>query len=571
VTVRRRMSDPEMEIPRGPVVSRRQVLGAGMLGAVGALAAASTRFPGVRGLSAAQRGLLERAAMTTASTNSTVTDIEHVVILMQENRSFDHYFGVLSTVRGWSDPKVTTQVVGGVRYPVFDQFGYEPGTGPDPAGYLQPFELLSLPPSDDGQTTNDITHAWGPQHDSWNGGAMNKFLSTHLAVDGTADGIPNGIVTMGYFSRGDLPFYYALADAFTVCDAYYCSVLGPTDPNRCMAMSASIDPSGENGGPILETYVATRPEHYGKFTWETMPQRLSEAGVSWKVYQDPTADFTLSPLLYFKPFADPSTLAEVAMAAQANVPQYPATFDADVASGQLPSVSWIIPPLAQCEHLVQTILNSLVSNPDVWVSTVLFVVYDENGGFFDHVPPPVSARGTAGEWLTVSPLPTAATGIPGPVGLGFRTPCLVVSPFSAGGNVCSEVFDHTSTLRFLETRFGVTVPNLSAWRRAATGDLTGAFAFPEPGVTAVPALPPTSLGTLTVAEQAVMNAFLGTEDVGEPYPPPTSNAMPAQETSPTRRRLPLSHNPSSRADERLASTWSPTRRGDVHQVEPVPV
>ena len=531
----------------GLLVTRRQVLGAGMLGTAAAAAGLSNRLPGSRLLRTRQGRLLERALEAAMSTGSSVTDIEHVVVLMQENRSFDHYFGVLSTVRGWSDPSVPTQVVSGRRYPVFDQFGYQPGVGPDPGGYLQPFELLSFPPTEDGQTTNDITHAWGPQHRSWHDGAMDAFVSTHLAADGTE----NGILTMGYFSRGDLPFYYALADAFTICDAYHCSVLGPTDPNRCMAMSASIDPSGANGGPILETYVPTRPAHYGTFTWETMPQRLSEAGVSWKVYQDPTGDFTLSPLLYFKPFADPSTPAEVAMAAQANVPQYPATFVTDVTTGQLPAVSWIIPPLAQCEHpaappeygenLVQSILDTLVSNPEVWASTVLFVVYDENGGFFDHVPPPVPSQGAAGEWLTVSPLPSAATGIAGPVGLGFRTPCLVVSPFSAGGNVCSEVFDHTSLLRFMETRFGVPVPNLSPWRRSVTGDMTGAFTCPDPETTAVPPLPPTSLGTLTVAEQAVLNALAGTEDEGEPYPPPTSNAMPAQETSPRRQRLPLRH------------------------------
>ena len=102
----------------------------------------------------------------------------------------------------------------------------------------------------------------------------------------------------------------------------------------------------------------------------------------------------------------------------------------------------------------------------------MFVAYDENGGFFDHVPPPTAPPGTGGEWLTASPLPSEASGVAGPIGLGFRVPCLVVSPFSRGGLVCSDVFDHTSLLRFLETRFGVAVPNLSAWRRETVGDLT---------------------------------------------------------------------------------------------------
>ncbi len=435
------------------------------------------------GLNARSGALLDRALAHTAAARD-INDVNHVVILMQENRSFDHYFGTLSHTRGFSDRHVLHQRVAGKRYPIFDQFGYQPGQGPDPAGYLQPFHLVSDPPQQDGQTTNDITHNWGPQHTSWNDGAMDGFVTTHMA----ADGVANGLVTMGYFTRQDLAFYYALADAFTICDGYHCSVLGPTDPNRVMSISATIDPAGAGGGPVLETYTSDRQTHYGTFTWETMPERLAGAGVSWKVYNDPTALLELSPFPYFKTFSDPSTPAEVALAAQALSPVYPTSFMADVAAGTLPAVSWIMPPLAECEHpaappeygeyLVSQILSTLVSNPDVWAQTVFFIVYDENGGFFDHVPPPTPAGGTDGEHLTVSPLPAAASGIAGPIGLGFRTPCLVVSPFSRGGYFCSDTFDHTSVLRFLETRFGVPVPNLSTWRRSVTGDLTTALEPP---------------------------------------------------------------------------------------------
>jgi phospholipase C len=205
-------------------------------------------------------------------------------------------------------------------------------------------------------------------------------------------------------------------------------------------------------------------------------------------------------------------------------------------------------PLAECEHpaappeygeyLVQEVLQTLVSNPDVWSQTVLFVIYDENGGFFDHVPPPTPPVGTAGEYLTVDPLPTDASGIAGPVGLGFRVPCHVISPFSRGGYLCSDTLDHTSTLRFLETRFGVEVPNLTAWRRSVTGDMTKALALAKPPNTSVPDLPTTSLGDTEVAEQAVINALAGTEDVGIPYPAPTSNKMPKQESSPRRPKVP---------------------------------
>ena len=212
-----------------------------------------------------------------------------------------------------------------------------------------------------------------------------------------------------------------------------------------------------------------------------MPERLSEAGVGWKVYNDPTTLLELSPFPYFKVFAHPSTPAELELSSRAMDAVYPSSFQADVLAGTLPAVSWIMPPLAECEHpaappeygefLVQEILDTLVSNPDVWSRTLFLVVYDENGGFFDHVVPPTPPAGTAGEHLTVTPLPAAASGIAGPVGLGFRVPCLVVSPFSRGGYVCSETFDlTTSTLRLLEARFGVEVPNLSAWRRSVTGE-----------------------------------------------------------------------------------------------------
>src|SRR5262249_36199922 len=150
------------------------------------------------------------------------------------------------------------------------------------------------------------------------------------------------------------------------------------------------------------------------------------------------------------------------------------TFEADCAAGTLPQVSWVLAPLVQSEHppapvtygevAAARVLNALTLNPSVWSRTALFITYDENGGFFDHLPPPVAPKGTPGEWLKVNPLPGDAAGVAGPIGLGFRVPLLLVSPYSRGGFVCSDTFDHTSLLRFLETRFGVEVPNLSVWR-----------------------------------------------------------------------------------------------------------
>jgi phospholipase C len=190
-------------------------------------------------------------------------------------------------------------------------------------------------------------------------------------------------------------------------------------------------------------------------------------------------------------------------------------------------------------------LSALVGNPALWERTVMFETYDENGGFFDHVAPPTAPRGTAGEWLTVSPLPPAAAGIAGPIGLGMRVPGLVISPFSRGGLVCSDTFDHTSLLRFLETRFGVEVPNLSAWRRAAVGDLTSALNLAVKRDTSVPSLPQPSPVDPTMLRECAPSAVQGQIQgnlftvpvVGQspPYPVPAHQQLPRQEPGPPRR------------------------------------
>jgi phospholipase C len=333
-----------------------------------------------------------------------------------------------------------------------------------------------------GECTNDITHNWGPQHRSFNGGRMDRFVVEHLQADGAA----NGPLTMGYYERADLAYYHALADAFTLCDGYHCSVMGPTDPNRLYSISGTIDPEGKQGGPLLETDtkgVSSSGSAYN-FTWTTMPEQLRAAGVTWKVYGTPDASLDNLLLDFTKYRTDPE------LAANAFTPTFPADFQADAAAGSLPQVSWVLAPLAETEHppsapvlgeyATSQVLDALTANPAVWAKTAFFVTWDENGGFFDHVPPPVAPPGTPGEYVTVNPLPASAEGISGPIGLGFRVPLLVISPFSRGGFVSSDVFDHTSLLRFLETRFGAEVPNLSAWRRSVTGDLTSAFNFAAP-------------------------------------------------------------------------------------------
>jgi phospholipase C len=336
---------------------------------------------------------------------------------------------------------------------------------------------------------------------------MDGFVRAHEAVDGTVNGVPVGPETMGYYTRSDIRFYYALANAFTICDGYHCSVIGPTDSNRLMSMSATIDPAGTHGGPMLLTLPTTtgiqRSSLAGHFTWATMPERLEAHGVSWKVYTSSPTGPLDNVLPYFKQYQAGSKLARKGID-----PTYPQDFLADLAHGLLPQVSWLLPSIFADEHpgpggsspaageaASRQVVEALLSHPKTWRKTALFITWDENGGFFDHVTPPTAPPGTKGEYLTVSTLPAAAEGTRGPIGLGFRVPMLVVSPFSRGGLVCSDTFDHTSTLRFLETRFGVEVPNLSAWRRRVTGDLTSAFNFAAAPSYGRPSLPNTSAGS----------------------------------------------------------------------------
>jgi phospholipase C len=455
-------------------LTRREVLHAGAAAGVTA------------GMLALGADPLIQRVLASPAPRGRLTDIEHVVILIQENRSFDHYFGTLPGVRGFSDHRGRRAL-------------YQPGyPAPGFNGYLLPFHLSTggMP-----QCFPDITHEWVPQHLSWDAGEMDGFVRTHLAVDGAAA----GPATMGYYERADIPFYHALVDAFTICDSYHCSVFGPTDPNRLYSMSATIDPDGANGGPLLQTLGILRFSFAGRFTWTTMPEQLSAAGVSWKVYTDPGGGVFDNVLSYFRAYQ-----TEPELAARAFKPVYPRDFLADLAEGALPQVSWINTSLAQTEHpgfstaevgeyAVQQVLQSLLATPSVWDKTALFVTWDENGGFFDHVAPPVPPAGTPGEYLTVPDLTGKSGGITGPIGLGFRVPMIVVSPFSRGGFVCSDVFDHTSIPRFLETRFGAEVPNLSEWRREVTGDMTSAFNFKRPD-TSTPELPVVNVSAEQIAD-----------------------------------------------------------------------
>ncbi|MEV4556617.1 phosphocholine-specific phospholipase C [Kitasatospora sp. NPDC049285] len=467
-------------------------------------------------------GTLGRAE---AATTGTITDVKHVVVLMQENRSFDHYFGTLKGVRGFADRSAILTAGGNS---VFNQV--------NGSGRQYPWQLSAnntwwwgTSAESIAQCDGSLDHGWSTQHSAWNAGKMDNWIS--------AKGSNR---TMGYMARADIPFHYALADAYTICDAYHCSILSATGPNRTYLWSGSIDPNGTAGGPAYDGGSESG------LTWQTYAEALQNAGVSWKVYQNASDNFGDNGLAYFKQFTDAASSSPLAQRGMGSVPKasgstpddIAAAIRADALAGTLPQVSWVVADQAHSEHpdappndgahFVNQVINALAASPEVFDSTVLFLNYDENDGFFDHVPPPVPADGTADEFTEGAA-----------IGLGFRVPMIIVSPWTRGGWVDSEVFDHTSVIRFLETWTSAigkpaACPNISAWRRQVCGDLTSAFDFAHP-VYGLPALPDVS----ATVHQAGCNVT--------PNPGPTTNALPAQEPG-TRPARALPYQPNGNVD-----------------------
>jgi phospholipase C len=444
-----------------------------------------------------------RKALATPAANSTrsIRDVRHIVILMQENRSFDHYFGTLRGVRGFGDPHPIPLPNG---KPVWHQS--------DGEREVLPFHLNT-------STTNALRvpvtpHTFADAQAAWDQGRLAHWPRFKTPY------------SMGYYRREDLPFQFALADAFTICDAYHCSVTTGTDPNRIVFFSGSnFDPALRARG-INCTDADSEPDNLrcwikgtlpspgytyagSALQWPTLPEVLERAGVDWRIYQDPNNNWTgaMHGGLAFAGFrnAKPgSAVYEKGMRHWSL--QHLAE---DVRKGTLPQVSWILPPQEWSEHPLPStplhgaqftlrVLQTLMSNPDVWSRTAFFLTFDENDGQFDHVPPPAppslesdgrfAGKSTldlggmyfsdpAGKYLHAGdPYRNAIR----PWGLGPRVPMYVISPWSRGGYVCSQVFDHTSVGRFLERRFGIEIPAISPWHRAVCGDLTTAFDFDTP-------------------------------------------------------------------------------------------
>ena len=499
--------------------SRREVLKA--LAAVGALHALPD-------------SIAKALAVPAHHRTGSIKDVQHIVILTQENRSFDHYFGTLRGVRGFGDPRA-------VRLPSGRPVWNQPSANGEVLPFRPPVAHLGA------SYLPDPPHGWNDGHKAWNLGRFDQWIDS------------KGIVAMTHNKRSDVPYHFALADAFTLCDAYHCSLMGPTDPNRYYMWSGWVGNDGSGGGPVITNAEAG-------YSWKTFPERLLEAGVSWKVYQDKgdglfasdtvwwgwTGDAFIgnygdNSLLYFKQYqnAQPGTpLAERAKSGTEikNLNRDPmqllADFRADIAADRLPQVSWIAAPEAYTEHpnwptdfgawYISRVLDALVSNPEVWSKTALFINYDEEGGFFDHMVPPTPPMspelGDSTVPVTNEIFAGDTAGHPAaPYGLGLRVPMLVVSPWSRGGWVDSQLFDHTSLIKFIEKRFadeypGIVEPNIQPWRRAITGDLSSAFNFRTPNA-ALPA-PPNVSHYMPVDKTAKPNMALAV---------PAAQALPAQE------------------------------------------
>lgn len=556
------------------------------------------------GLSNAVPASIQKALMINPEPGSSYLDAEHVVILMQENRSFDHCFGTLKGVRGFNDPRAITLPNKNLVWLQTDIYGdtYAPFR----------FDIHDTKITWMGSTP----HSRPSQIDADNRGKYDQWLTSKRSGNKKYADIP---LTLGHYHREDLPFNYAMADAFTVCDQNFSSVMSSTWPNRFFLWSATIRGEKTNDA---KAYI-NNDVPWGEGHWKTFPERLEENDISWKVYQNDISagggftgderawlsNFGCNPLeflsqynvrfstkyvqslqnraeslpgviadletkfnamqstdkgyeklqkeiakkkevledtkdqlvkwskenfeklteqqknIYQKAFTtnegDPDYHKLVSLAykdkgesRELSVPKgdYLYQFRKDVDSGNLPTVSWLVPSQNFSDHpsapwygtwLTSEILDILTKNPDVWKKTIFILTYDENDGYFDHIPPFVAPdpknpqTGKCSPGLNTSGVEyiyreqEVSEGIlkknarSGPIGLGFRVPMIVASPWSRGGKVCSQVFDHTSTLQFLEDflnkKFNKNIKetNLSEWRRAISGNLTSAFSVYE--------------------------------------------------------------------------------------------
>ncbi|MDB5158901.1 MAG: phospholipase phosphocholine-specific [Mucilaginibacter sp.] len=544
---------------------------------------------------------IQKAMAINAPEGSTYLDAEHIVILMQENRSFDHCFGTLKGVRGFNDPRA-------IDLPNKNKVWLQSN---EKGETYAPFHLDIK--NTKATWMSSLPHSWANQVNSRNDGKFDQWLIEKKNGIKQYSHMP---LTLGYHTREDIPFYYALADTFTVCDQSFCSALTGTNPNRLYFWTGTIrEEQHENS----RANVWNDDMDYGTLKWATFPERLEDHGISWKCYQNEMSidvgfegeqdawlsNFQDNPLEFFEQYnihlhekhlealdARIDKLPGMIAETQKKIDSLPTgdahidhlkielrsrqksledlkkaktglkpgkfeglsdreksihlkAFDTnkndtdyhdlitlkyddngteremqvpkgdvlyqfrdDVKTGKLPTVSWLSAPENFSDHptaawygawYVSEVLDILTQNPEVWKKTIFILTYDENDGYFDHVPPfvaPHSHKAGTGavskgidtrvEFVTVEQ-ENERNGFPAKydressIGLGFRVPMVIASPWSKGGFVNSEVFDHTSTLQFLEeflskkTGKKVIEPNISDWRRTVCGNLTSVF------------------------------------------------------------------------------------------------
>ncbi|WP_347019158.1 phosphocholine-specific phospholipase C [Acinetobacter calcoaceticus] len=443
--------------------------------------------------------------------SGTIQDVKHIVILTQENRSFDNYFGTLKGVRGFGD-RFTIPMSEGRK--VWEQYDAKKNK-------ILPYHLDSR--LGNAQRVSGTPHSWSDGQAAWDNGRMSDWVA-HKKPQ-----------SMGYYKKQEVEYQFALANAFTICDAYHCAMHAGTNPNRKFIWTGTNGPTGAGVASVVNEFDGIGPSNEG-YEWTTYPERLQQAGVTWKIYQNMPDNFTDNPLAGFKQYRRANEQSGQPVSNDALVcPAYDekidatqplykgiantmpdggflGTFKTDIAQGKLPQVSWLVAPATYSEHpgpsspvqgawYIQEVLNALTENPQVWSQTVLLVNFDENDGFFDHIPSPSAPskdeKGVVQGKTTLNDQqvsyeyfnhPAVATAKSQPAtdgrvyGPGVRVPMYVISPWSRGGWVNSQVFDHTSILQFLEKRFGVQEPNISPYRRAVCGDLTTAFDFKTPNL-----------------------------------------------------------------------------------------
>ncbi|TDE12025.1 phosphocholine-specific phospholipase C [Dyadobacter psychrotolerans] len=471
--------------------------------------------------------------------SKSIKDVEHIVILMQENRSFDHYFGSMKGVRGFGD-----------RFPIPLESGKRVFLQSDGKREIAPYRADKK--TVNAALINGTPHDFPDTQAAWNQGKYGFWPMFKTPY------------SMAYYTREEIPFQYALAESFTISDAYHCSVATGTDPNRIMFWSGSnFNPekraAGINCTDADSEPVNLRcwPEHVAgtekpgnmpepgytyrgsSFKWDTIPDVLEKAGISWRIYQDPNDNWqgAMHGCLAFESFRT----AKPGSPIYENGMKHWSLDDltTHVKNKTLPQISWILPSQSASEHpsgpssptrggdFTQQVLKAITSNPEVWSKTVFFLTFDENDGLFDHLPAPAvpsynldgslagkSTMDLAGMYFNnqhgtekfPDPFQAGSTqrtrfyqdkrdtisGNIRPWGMGPRVPMYIISPWSKGGWVDSQVTDHTSVGQFIEKRFGVSIPAISPWHRAISGDLTSAFDFINPNDPVFPKLPDTS-------------------------------------------------------------------------------